>query len=68
MPTIRRLTRLSLKDILVLTDFSVASRAALPLATPLAAIYASRVLVAHVVAQEQHRQVVAEPLSAEDAR
>jgi len=68
MPTLRRVTRLSLKNILVPTDFSVASRAALPFATTLAATYGSTILVAHSIAPEPHRQVVADPLSAEDDR
>jgi nucleotide-binding universal stress UspA family protein len=68
MPTLRRVTRLSLKNILVPTDFSVASRAALPFATTLAASYGSTILVAHTIAPEPHRQVVADPLSAEDDR
>jgi universal stress protein A len=53
---------------LVPTDFSVASRAALPYATTLAATYGSTILVAHSIAPEPHRQVVADPLSAENDR
>jgi nucleotide-binding universal stress UspA family protein len=66
MPTLSRVTRLSLKNILVPTDFSVASRAALPFASTLATIYGSTILLAHSIAPEPHRQVVADPLSAED--
>jgi nucleotide-binding universal stress UspA family protein len=68
MPTLRPVTRLSLKNILVPTDFSGASRAALPFATSLAASYGSTILVAHTIAPEPHRQVVADPLSAQDDR
>jgi nucleotide-binding universal stress UspA family protein len=68
VPTIGRVPRLCLKNILVPTDFSVASHAALPFASTLAAIYGSTILVAHAIAPETYRQVVADPLSAEDSR
>jgi nucleotide-binding universal stress UspA family protein len=68
VPTMRRVLRLALKNILVPTDFSLASHAALPFASTLAAIYGSTILVAHAIAPEPYRQVVADPLSAEDGR
>jgi nucleotide-binding universal stress UspA family protein len=68
MATLRRVTLLSFKNILVPTDFSVASPAALPFATTLAATYGSTILRAHSIAPEPHRRVVPDPLSAEDDR
>jgi len=68
VPTIRRVPRLSLKNILVPTDFSVSSHSALPFASTLAAIYGSTILVAHAIAPQPNRRVVAGPLSAEDDR
>lgn len=66
MPTLRRVTRLYLKNILVPTDFSAASRVALPFATRLAQIYGSTILLAHSIPPEPHRQVVMDPLPAQD--
>jgi nucleotide-binding universal stress UspA family protein len=50
MPTAPHVVRLSLKKILLPTDFSPASRAALPFAQALAEVYGSTILVAHSMA------------------
>jgi len=57
---------ISLKTILFPTDFSPASKAAVPFALTLARIYGSTLLVTHVVPPEPHRQVVADGLPAQD--
>jgi nucleotide-binding universal stress UspA family protein len=58
MPTLAQVSRLSLKNILFPTDFSPASRAALPYAERLAQIYGSTILIAHSVAPEGRQTVV----------
>lgn len=68
MPTVPQVSRLSLKKILFPTDFSPASRAALPFALALARIYGSTLLVTHAVPAEPHRQVVPDRLPAQDDR
>lgn len=68
MPTLSKVSRLSLKNILVPTDFSPASRAALPFAQALAQIYGSTILVAHTIPPEPHRQIVTEHIPEEDAQ
>jgi nucleotide-binding universal stress UspA family protein len=60
MPTAPQVTRLSLKKILFPTDFSPASRAALPFAQALAEIYGSTILVAHSIAPQALYPEVAE--------
>ena len=67
MPALSTVSRLSLKNILVPTDFSPASRAALPFARALAQAYGSTVLLAHAIAPEPHRQIVTEHIPEEDA-
>lgn len=67
MPTVAPVTRISLKKILVPTDFSAASRSALPFARTLAQIYGSSLLVAHAIPAEPHRQVVTDTVPAEEA-
>lgn len=52
MPTVPQVARLSLKKILFPTDFSPASRAALPFAQALAEVYGSTILVAHSIAPQ----------------
>ena len=52
MPTVPQVTRLSLKKILFPTDFSPASRGALPFAQALAETYGSKILVAHSIASQ----------------
>lgn len=67
MPTVSMVSRLSLKNILVPTDFSSASRAALPFAQALAQTYGSTILLAHAVAPEPHRQIVTDRVPEEEA-
>ena len=66
MPTLAPVARLSLKTILCPTDFSPASRAALPFAEALACIYGSTILVAHALPPEPHGQVVFDRVPAQD--
>jgi nucleotide-binding universal stress UspA family protein len=66
MPTLAPVARLSLKTILFPTDFSTASRAALPFAETLARIYGSTILVAHALPPEPHGQVVFDRVPAQD--
>jgi len=66
MPTVQPVSRLSLKNILVPTDFSPASRAALPFAESLAQTYGSTILVAHAIAPEPHLQVVMDRIPEEE--
>lgn len=66
MPAFAQISRLSLKNILFPTDFSAASRAALPFAETLARLYGSTILFAHSIAHEPHQQVVLDPLPAQD--
>ena len=54
MPTVPQVARLSLKKILFPTDFSAASRAALPFARALAQVYGSTILVAHSITPHSH--------------
>lgn len=67
MPTVAPVTRIVLKTILVPTDFSAASRAALPFARILAQIYESSLLLAHAIAATPHPQVVTDTVPAERA-
>jgi len=66
MPTLSKVSRLSLKNILVPTDFSPASHAALPFAQALAQTYGSTILVAHTIRPEPHRQIVTDHVPEED--
>jgi len=66
MPTLAPVSRLSLKNILFPTDFSPASRAALPFAQSLAKIYGSTILFAHSIAPEPHLQVVMDRVPEQD--
>jgi len=67
MPTLAPVSRLSLKNILVPTDFSPASRAAVPFAQSLAQIYGSTILFAHAIPPEPHLPVVTDRVPEEDA-
>lgn len=67
MPNLSTVSRLSLKNILIPTDFSPASQAALPFAQALARTYAATILAAHAIAPEPHRQVVTDRVPEEDA-
>jgi nucleotide-binding universal stress UspA family protein len=66
MPTFAKVTRLSLKTILFPTDFSPASRSALPFAQTLARTYGSTVLLTHCIAPAPHEQVVTDRVPAQD--
>jgi len=66
MPTLAPVSRLSLKNILLPTDFSAASRAAWPFARTLARIYGSTILFAHCLAPEPHLQVVMDRVPEQD--
>lgn len=67
MPSLSTVSRLSLKNILVPTDFSPASRAAVPFAQALAQAYGSTVLLAHAITPEPHRQIPTDPVPEEEA-
>ena len=67
MPTVSMVPRVSLKNILIPTDFSPAARAAFPFARALAQTYGSTILVAHAVTSGLHRQIVADHVPDEDA-
>jgi len=66
MPTLSKIPRLSLRNILIPTDFSPASQAALPFARALAQTYGSTILVAHTIPPKPHRQIVTEHIPEED--
>lgn len=66
MPAVVPIPRISLKNILVTTDFSPASTSALPFALALARLYEAKLIVAHVLAPEPHTQVVTDRVPAED--
>ena len=66
MPTLSKVSRLTLKNILVPTDFSPASQAALPFAQALAQTYGSTMLVAHTIPPESHRQIGSYHVPVED--
>ena len=68
MPTIPQVARISLKNILVPTDFSAASCSALPFALSLARIYGSTLIAFHVIPPEPLQQVVTDRLPAQDDR
>jgi len=57
MPAIQAPTRISISNILLPTDFSQASRAAVPYASALARVYGAKVFVAHVIDPEAHLSV-----------
>jgi nucleotide-binding universal stress UspA family protein len=66
MRTLPQVSRLSLKTILFPTDFSVASRVALPFARSLARIYGSTLVAEHAIAPEPHPQIVTDRIPAQD--
>lgn len=66
MPTLSPVSRLTLKNILFPTDFSQASRDALPFARKLAQVYGSTILVAHAIPPEPHLQVVLDRVPPQD--
>jgi len=57
MPAIQAPTRISINNILLTTDFSQASRAAVPYAAALARLYGAKVFLAHVISPEAHLSV-----------
>lgn len=57
MATIQAPPRISIGNILLTTDFSQASRAALPYVSALARLYGAKVFVAHVLSPEAHLSV-----------
>ena len=63
MEALQTNTRISLSNILVTTDFSKASRNALPFAAALARQYEAKIIVAHAVSPELHMSVPLDPLS-----
>jgi len=68
MSAIPQVSRITLKNILVPTDFSPASAAALPFALSLARIYGSTLLAYHVIPPEPLEPVVTDRLSVQDDR
>jgi nucleotide-binding universal stress UspA family protein len=66
MQTLAPVSRLCLKNILFPTDFSAASRAALPFAQSLARVYGSTIWFAHSLAPEPHLQVVTDRVPEQD--
>jgi nucleotide-binding universal stress UspA family protein len=65
MEALRTSTRISLSNILVTTDFSQFSKAALPYATALARQYQAKMVVAHALSPEPHLTVPVDPLPIE---
>lgn len=68
MSTIPQIARISLKNILVPTDFSPTSTAALPFALTLARIYGATLLAYHVIPPEPLEPVVTDRLPEQDDR
>ena len=66
MEAIHTNTRISLSNILVTTDFSKTSKAALPFAAALARQYEAKIIVAHAVSPEPHLSVPLDPLPADE--
>lgn len=68
MLTAHECTRISLKNILVTTDFSETSYSALPFAQAFAQLYGARLMVVYVLGPEPRRQVVLDRLPESDDR
>jgi nucleotide-binding universal stress UspA family protein len=62
MEALQTNTRIALSNILVTTDFSDVSKAALPFAGALARQYEAKIIVAHAVSPEPHLTVPVDPL------
>jgi nucleotide-binding universal stress UspA family protein len=65
MEALRTSTRISLSNILVTTDFSQFSKAALQYATALARQYEAKIVVAHALSSEPYLSVPVDPLPIE---
>jgi nucleotide-binding universal stress UspA family protein len=59
-------SRIALKNILITTDFSTASSAALPFALAFSRMFSGRLFAAHVLASEPRLQVITDRLPAQD--
>jgi len=68
MSTVQAGSRIALKNILVTTDFSTASSAAVPFALAFARMYGAQLFAAHVLAPEPLLEVVTDRLPAQDDR
>jgi nucleotide-binding universal stress UspA family protein len=66
MQALQTNTRISLRNILVATDFSKPSKAALPYAIGLARQYGAKVFVAHALSPAPHLTVPLEPMPVSD--
>jgi len=66
MTTLHAPSRIALKNILLTTDFTRASGAALPYAQAFIKLYGATLVVAHVVQSEPHRMMVLDRLPAQD--
>ena len=62
MEALQTNTRISLSNILVTTDFSKASKNALPFAAALARQYEAKIIMAHALSPEPHLSVPVDPL------
>jgi nucleotide-binding universal stress UspA family protein len=58
MPIPAEVTRISLKNILLPTDFSESSRTAVPFARAIAQVYGATILLAHAIPPEPHQSIV----------
>jgi nucleotide-binding universal stress UspA family protein len=66
MPAILPIARISLKNILLTTDFSPASIAAIPFALAFARIYEAKLFVAHVISPEPRLEITTDRVSPQD--
>jgi nucleotide-binding universal stress UspA family protein len=65
MQTVQTNTRITLNNVLLATDFSQASKLALPYAIALARQYGAKVFMARAISPEPHLSVTLDPLPAE---
>lgn len=66
MAAVPQVARISLKNILFPTDFSIASQAALPFAVSLAHLYGAKLHFLHALSQETHRPPTQGRLASQD--
>jgi nucleotide-binding universal stress UspA family protein len=66
MPTLEPVTRISLKNILLPTDFSEVSSSAIPFALPFARLYGARLVAAHFLEPVPRPQVVFDRVPEQD--